>query len=239
MLNVSRFVLSLSQEPSPSEPAAWSPGVVGEALDAALLASLAGVVTEATQAFERDDHSRALELFEGFFWSYCDDYVELVKARAYGEAGAPGAVSAQRALGISLGVLQRGFAPFLPYCTEEVWSWWNDGSVHRSPWPDPMELMGAAGDGARPDLLEVTSAALGAIRRRKSEASRSVRAPAARVTITAGAPLLASLALAREDLVRAGTVDELRLVPRRVGEPSPDGDEIDVDLEWPPDALQS
>jgi len=82
MLNVSRFVLSLSEEPSPSQPGAGSPGVVSEALDAALLASLAGVVTEATQAFERFDHSRSLELLEGFFWSYCDDYVELVKARA-------------------------------------------------------------------------------------------------------------------------------------------------------------
>jgi valyl-tRNA synthetase len=235
ILNVSRFVLSLSDEAAFDQPGSRGSAGITEALDAALLASLAGVVADATDAFERYDHSRALEAFESFFWSYCDDYVELVKARAYGEAGAAGADSAQQALRISLGVLQRGFAPFLPYCTEEVWSWWNDASVHRSAWPDPADLAAAAGGHGRPELLEATSAALGAIRRRKSEVSRSVRAPVARCTITAAEPVLTFLEVARGDLVRAGTVRELELVGRLGSEPGAVAGDISVELEWPPE----
>ena len=235
ILNVSRFVLSLSMQDDPSgaeRPEPPAPAI--EPLDAALLASLARVVTEATEAFERYEHSRALELLESFFWSYCDDYVELVKARAYGEAGAGGADSARQALGTSLGVLQRGFAPFLPYCTEEVWSWWNDGSVHVSSWPDAGDLTAAAGAGARPELLEVTSAALGAIRRRKSEASRSVRAPVARCRAIAPSGVVELLELSRDDLVRAGTVGDLELVAHDEV-PSGTAGEIEVELEWPPE----
>jgi valyl-tRNA synthetase len=242
LLNVSRFVLSIGrpnessggvQLGSDSEAAAVRP------LDAALLASLAGVVTDATDAFERFEHSRALELVETFFWSYCDDYVELVKARAYGEAGQNGAASAQRTLTVSLGVLQRCFAPFVPYCTEEVWSWWQEGSVHLARWPIASELTDAAGDGALPQLLDLTSAALGAIRRRKSEASQSVRAPVARCTLTAPEATLEVLELSRDDVMRAGAVAELELVPRHspgASDSPAGGDAIEVELEWPAEA---
>ncbi len=188
------------------------------------------------KAFDRYEHSRALELFEAFFWSYCDDYVELVKARAYGEGGAEGAASAERALEISLGVLQRAFAPFLPYCTEEVWSWWNDGSVHLAPWPDSAELRVAAGDGARP------GAARGDERRPRSdpppeERGEPVRPGAGRPLQDHGAGTGRSRCWSsrRDDLSRAGTVAELEFVPAEDAGTAAGRDEIDVALEWPPE----
>ncbi len=161
MLNASKFALGrLGDEPAPSLEA------VHEALDVALLAQLARLIDAATAAHEAFDYARALEVTEGFFWSFCDDYVELVKARAYGEDTEAGAHSARATLALSLSALHRLFAPFLPFVTEEVWSWWQEGSVHRAPWPHVSEVGPHAG--AEPHVLDVATQVLGAVRREKT-----------------------------------------------------------------------
>ena len=202
ILNASKFALGrIGEGPAPGVDA------VHEALDVALLAQLAALVDGATAAHEGFDYARALELTEGFFWSFCDDYVELVKTRAYGEGSAAGAESARAALALALSALQRLFAPFLPFVTEEVWSWWQEGSVHVSPWPTIAEVGPHAG--ADPAVLDVAAEVLRAIRREKTAHKRSMRARVATLTITAPPAVLVDVEAARGDLVDAGGVDDM------------------------------
>ena len=185
---------------------------VTERLDRAMLAALADVVAQASSAMDGYEHQRALEVTEAFFWTFCDDYLELVKARAYGDVtpNDPAAASAHAALGIALSVLQRLFAPILPFATEEVWSWWQQGSVHRASWPTAEPLRAVAGD-AVPTTLAVVGQVLSAVRKAKSEAKLSMRAEVATVVVSGTPGQLALLEAGRDDLCNAGRIQSLEL----------------------------
>ncbi|MGH9125927.1 MAG: valine--tRNA ligase [Acidimicrobiales bacterium] len=224
LLNASKFVLGLGGEngaPRPSRPA----DPVSEALDQALLVRLAALINEATEAFEGYDYARALERTESFFWSFCDDYVELVKNRAYGSLGAERAASAQGALRLALSALLRLFAPFLPFVSEEVWSWWREGSIHRAAWPNSRvdSPAAASGDG---QILDDVTWALGQIRAAKSAQSKSMRWPVAKASITASPERIARIAAGLDDLKEAGTVTEFAMREVQPGQE----DSVDVVL---------
>jgi len=213
VLNASRFVLGLSSEESPSDPIRSRPGVT-EALDRAMLAQLATVTEQATAALDRYEYHLALEQTEKFFWNFCDDYLELVKSRAYGQ-GQP-ARSAQAALRIALDTMLRLFAPFLPFVAEEAWSWWRTGSVHRAPWPEAAPLR--HGPGAEPEMLPVAAQVLAEIRKAKSAQKRSLRTEVARLSVTDTPQRIALLRGAEADLRAAGVLSELSLA--EAAEPS-------------------
>ncbi|MGY1740057.1 MULTISPECIES: valine--tRNA ligase [unclassified Blastococcus] len=200
ILNVGRFVLGLGAS------SAQTADAVTEPIDRGLLAGLAAVVEEATAAMEAYNYTRALEVSEAFFWSFCDDYVELVKSRAYGDDDA--ARSAQAALAVALSVQLRLFAPVLPFVTEEVWSWWQAGSVHRAAWPAAAELP-AGGD---PAVVTVVAEALAAVRKAKSEAKQSMRADVESATVTAPAEQVELVEAGRADLAAAGRIASLSVV---------------------------
>ena len=193
LLNASKFALAFPEA---------APGPVTELVDRALLARLATVVDEATGAFEAYDYTRALERTEAFFWSFCDDYIELVKTRAY--AGGAAAESASRTLRLALDVLLRLFAPVLPFATEEVWSWWRPGSVHSQSWPDAQVLRDVGGEGGDPALLTVAGEVLSQIRKEKSTNKVSMRAEVDRVEVRAVPERAARVRQAEADLRGAG-----------------------------------
>jgi valyl-tRNA synthetase len=213
LLNASKF--ALADLPTEGE-ALTSP------LDRAMIVRLAAVVADATESFEGYDYARALERVEVFFWWYCDYYLELVKGRRYdigeSDAAQQGAASVSRALRRSLSVFQRLLAPFLPFVAEEVWSWWQPGSVHRASWPEAAELVAALGD-VEPDpaadedeALAIAADVLKEVRKAKSEARRPMRAPVSRVVVRDSAERLGALALGVEDLRLAGSIEAVATV---------------------------
>jgi valyl-tRNA synthetase len=201
VLNASKFVLGRLDDTT-----TLAPSDVTAAIDQDLVALLAQLIEDATSAFERYDYARALERIESFFWSFCDDYLELVKIRAYGEDGNAEVASARATLKIALSVLQRLLAPFLPFVTEEVWRWWHEGSVHLAPWPTTQELGALSVDPG--SIYHPLRAALEAIRREKSTAKVSQRASVARLVVHAPEEFAAALRRGANDLVAAGNVEE-------------------------------
>ncbi|MQA81146.1 MAG: valine--tRNA ligase [Streptosporangiales bacterium] len=213
VLNASRFVLGMAGDGAERETTLTD---VTEPLDRAMLAWLADVVADATAALDGYEHARAMQRIEDAFWAFCDDHVELVKARAYGEHGETGRASAHAALRAAVSVFLRLLAPFLPFVTEEVWSWWRTGSVHRAPWPEPGELTVPAAD---PSLVPLASEAIAAVRRAKTEARLSMRAEVAVLRVTADAATHARLRHLLADVRSAGRVTRVELATANVAAP--------------------
>lgn len=212
ILNAARFALMMGS----------IDGEVTEALDLAMLTRLRSVVTRATDAFEAYDYTSALEATEQFFWTFCDDHIETVKQRAHGEDQP--AASARAALAQALDVMLRLFAPFMPFVTEEVWSWWKEGSVHLQTWPTVEELP-ADGDEAMVDDL---AAALIGIRGAKSNAKVSMKTPILAATLSGPAASVERLRTIESDLRAVGSItgeitwsegDEVAVVDAELGEP--------------------
>ncbi|MCH1883417.1 valine--tRNA ligase [Agrococcus sp. ARC_14] len=203
VLNAAKFVLAME----------GAPGEVTERLDREMLAELATVVRAATRAFDGYDHAKALEVTEAFFWTFCDDYLELVKERAYAgdEEGRGSAIAALR---LAIDVQLRLLAPFLPFATEEVWSWSHEDSIHLASWPTDEELgcgVDALGNGATGMLATVGQALIG-IRRAKTDAKASQKTPVASAIIAVPAALREHLEAAASDLKAVGRISELSLV---------------------------
>ncbi|MFW7414152.1 valine--tRNA ligase [Demequina sp. SO4-18] len=209
---------------------------VTQPLDRALLAGLADVVDKAGAAFEAYDHTRALELAETLFWTFCDDYLELVKTRAY-DGAAPGesidpfaecspeAASARATLTIALETFLRLFAPVLPFATEEVWSWFRPGSVHRAPWPSADPLRAAAGDAPDMTLVGAAGEALATLRKIKSEAKVSQRTELVSVDLLVPEAKVQAVFAARADLMAAGRARKMQIVDAVMAlDPSVDGE---------------
>ena len=195
LLNASKFILGSIPEPSRG-------AVASEPVDLAMLAGLAQVVTDATGAYEAFDYATALETAEKFFWQFCDDYLELVKERAYNADGNQNADSARAALRLALDVQLRLFAPTLPFVTEEVWSWWREGSIHRATWPEAGELP----TGGDPAVLDAVASALVGIRGAKSNAKASMKAEVSHADISGPDDTLAALRTVETDLRAVGRI---------------------------------
>jgi valyl-tRNA synthetase len=224
LLNASKFVLA---KPEPHGP-------VTAAVDRGLLTALAGIVRDSTADLDQYNYTRVLERTESFFWSFCDDYLELVKGRRYGDQGPALAASANGALLTALSTLLRLFAPFLPFATEEVWSWWREGSIHTAAWPSAEEVLvpcGGTEDSRGVEALQFAAAVLGAIRKKKSEEQRPLKTPVTLAVVRAPDASLALLPDVEADLRAAGLIRQLETATAGTLQ-------VDVELEAPAPAGQ-
>ncbi|WP_417235554.1 valine--tRNA ligase [Arthrobacter sp.] len=208
ILNASKFVLNLGA--TQANVLDGDAHLVTNGLDRSLLARLSEVIEEADRAFGTYDYARALDIVESFFWSFTDDYVELVKDRAYGARGDEEQASVLAALATTLDAVLRLFAPFLPFATEEVWGWWRSGSVHRASWPTNTHLAGAV-EGADTAVLPTVGAALGGIRKSKSEAKVKQRTQVLSGVVSGPEGVIAQVRAGLGDLLAAGNALDLQL----------------------------
>ena len=201
LLNASKFSLSLN--------ATLNSADVTQAVDHALLNKLAQVVETATTSFDKYDYTRALEVAETFFWAFTDDYVELVKERTYGNQGEAAANSARAALGITTHTLLKLFAPFIPFVTEEVWSWWQEGSIHLQSWPKSSEIITNKSVGIDP--LNNVTWILSEVRKVKTENKQSMKAEVKTLEIWAKTEVIEQVKDTQKDLIAAGNIKDLKL----------------------------
>ena len=246
LLNATKFALAIGREDEnhhvgEAAEASWNPADVTEPLDRAAMAKLALVVRQATEALEAYEHSKALEVIESYFWQFCDDYIELVKNRAYGTPDEQGNVpsekavkSARTALGLGLDAFARLLAPYLPYASEEVWSWMHagSGSVHHAAWPVVNPYVEAA-TGASPELLTWAGKAVEQLRKIKSEAKVSMKTPILSVALSAAAEGVDAIHAALGDIAQAGrVVGKFDLVAKHTAESAAeDAPETEVTVE--------
>ncbi len=226
ILNSAKFVFSIASQDLSLEDGLGP--VQLEPIDLALLSELDLLIKQATDALDEYDHTRGIELIEKLFWTFCDDFIELVKLRAYGGgtesnlhiASDSESISARIALLTGTSILLRLIAPYLPYATEEAWSWWSAESIHATSWPLPGEplreaqriaaLLGVGLDTnsshSSDNLLDITSEVLSLLRRVKTEAKVSVKTPLTQVELLVEPDYLESIGTVMEDLARACVV---------------------------------
>ena len=224
LLNAAKFVLNLGATQDAVIRTADDAAAVTNPLDASLLARLAATVEQATRAFEAYDYARALNVTEQFFWAFTDDYVELVKDRAYGGHGEAEQASVVTTLATTLDALLRLLAPFQPFATEEVWSWWRAGSVHTAAWPgaaDEVAALSFAASAGDAEVLRTVAQVLGGVRKAKSEAKVKQRTEVRSAVVTGPAEWLEKLRGGLADLKAAGNIADLSLTQGEAGESAP------------------
>jgi len=211
LFNAGKFVLSQTADVHP----------IANELDRAFVAKLRELVESNTREFEDFQHAVALKDTESFFWThFTDTYLELVKHRARAEAAgdAAGRGSAVAALRLGLDVLLRLFAPFLPYISEEVWSWVyaeekREQSIHRAPWPDSRDFQGIEPPSSG-ESFDIAVACWAAINKRKADAEVSMGREALRLVIAASPKSLALLEPVLSDVLAASRCLDCELASR-------------------------
>jgi valyl-tRNA synthetase len=190
-------------------------GPITHPLDLGFLHQLQGVIEGTTASLDAMDYAGALDAIERFFWdSFTDSYLELVKGRARSESDPSGRASAVAALRQGLNVLLRLLAPYLPYVTEETWSWdfaeASKKSVHLASWPGTSELASLGTSREHAEVYELAKGALGAVNRAKTQAGGTVGRHVSSLTIAAPPRVFDLLAKAEADILAATRVLDLK-----------------------------
>jgi valyl-tRNA synthetase len=219
LFNASKFVLGKE----------GTPGPITYPMDRVFLVKLRQLVRNATRHFENYEHQQALAETERFFWTaFTDSYIEMSRARTLGAYGAEAQSSALATLRIALSVFLRLFAPFLPYITDEVWSWTyaaetGCSTIHSSVWPSDTDFPSLSEDGNE-GIFDIAVKALFAINRSRTGAGVSSAREIKTATLAAKPELFTLLNAACEDIRLAVRASELLTVE----EQQIDGEGIEV-----------
>lgn len=115
-------------------------------MDLWLLNKLEKTIEKATNELNKFEYCNARVAIEDFFWNiYCDNYIEIVKTRAYDENNldGKGQTSALVTMYHCMKTLLKLFAPYLPHVTEEIYSClYSDKTLvtQRGSWPEINEF---------------------------------------------------------------------------------------------------
>ena len=214
IFNASKFVLSQEADVHP----------VACELDRAFVEKLRALVQRATASLDDLNHAQALAETESFFWThFTDTFIELAKVRARDESDPAGRGSAVATLRLGLDVLLRLLAPYLPYITEEVWSWVfaeekDQATVHRAPWPAADDFNGVDAP-ADADSFDRAVACWAAVNKAKADAEVSVGREVEHLTLAAHPETLARLEPVLADVLAATRCRAHRLEARDALEP--------------------
>jgi len=229
MFNASKFVLMQID----NESASMSD--VTELLDRSWIGKMGLLIEDSTAAMKKFDYAQVLLNLETSFWDFCDNYLELVKGRAY-EGSEQGRRSARASLEWTLSVFLRLFAPFLPFITEEVWGWHFKNetfpTVHKARWPEKSEAAEVKAAGA--DIYDASKKVLEAVRTKKAAEKRSVKWPVESLTVTAPENEIRAIESALSDLLAAGCIGRSGLTLKHNENGAA---EINTEIKLSPDAV--
>jgi valyl-tRNA synthetase len=156
--------------------------LVTYSIDKWLILKLNDVIKQMTESLKENEYAEARRVLEGFLWKdFCDNYLEIIKVRAYNQDGTDniGQASAKNTLSYIMEILLRLFSPFLPHITEELYyilfpEYHNKGSIHRrGNWPEAIKELNIEDY----ECGELFVSILDVVRRVKSEKQLSMKYP--------------------------------------------------------------
>ncbi len=203
LFNASKFVFGIvNNSPIINDPEYKK--YITNPLDLAWLRKLADASASATKSFQEYDYAAALDVIEGRFWNFCDNYLEIVKTRAYSDDNA----SAIATLMFTMDVFVKHLAPFCPFITEEIFQsrpWGHeDKSLHVQPWVKTEDFAGLTADDSV--LYDSISQIVADIRGAKSENGKSQKTPVLSMTINVPSSLIDVLRSGETDLINVGSI---------------------------------
>lgn len=202
IFNASRFVTMQTESHT-----SYSLADINEPIDKAWICHLIEIQKKATENLKAFDYASALDDIEKTFWAFCDNYLELVKARVYQLKDQPEGLSGKAALDYSIYSFLKLFAPYLPYVTEEIWSLRykkKSASVHSAAWVEKESLPEWINSYKEPSsLLNIAFFILEQVRSQKSNLRKSLATPLKSLRITANSENLKQFPLFKEDILKA------------------------------------
>ena len=177
--NASKFVFNIVEQSGVDITQDYRSNITND-LDCAWIAKMSTCVENSRRLFGLNDYAGALEATEKLFWDFCDNYLEIVKGRAYSADN----TSAVSTLMLSIDLFCLMFAPFLVFITEEVYQarpWGIDAnSIHIQLYPDVKSYVSF---GKSYDLYTAVVSVVEKVRKAKSEQQKSVKTPVLSLTI--------------------------------------------------------